>query len=45
VMKQLDMAPDTQPVSGGCCVDCGLCEERCPFGVQIRQRLQEAKRG
>ena len=25
------------------CVSCGECEERCPFGVPIRERMTEAK--
>jgi len=26
------------------CTDCGACEERCPFGVPVRQRMKEAER-
>jgi len=43
VMKQLDIVPYTPLASVGECVDCGSCEERCPFGVPIRQRMREAK--
>ena len=28
----------------GECVECGSCENRCPFGVQIRDNMKEAKR-
>lgn len=27
----------------GDCINCGLCETRCPFGVQIRKNMQDAK--
>jgi predicted aldo/keto reductase-like oxidoreductase len=26
------------------CIACGLCEKRCPFGVQVVQRMKEAAR-
>ena len=28
----------------GECVECGSCENRCPFGVKIRNNMKEAKR-
>ncbi len=31
------------PHHAGECVDCGACEERCPFGVKVRQRMALAK--
>ncbi len=27
---------------GGDCIGCGACETRCPFGVQIRENMQQA---
>lgn len=29
---------------GGDCIGCGACESRCPFGVHIRENMNEAKR-
>ena len=26
----------------GDCVECGLCQERCPFGVKITERMELA---
>ena len=31
----------TLPVKAGACVDCGLCEERCPYHLPIRQMLKQ----
>jgi len=28
----------------GDCVECGLCEQRCPFGVSVRKNMQKAKK-
>lgn len=28
----------------GNCIACGICERRCPFGVNVRENMQEAKR-
>lgn len=28
------------PVKAGACVDCGLCEERCPYHLPIREMLR-----
>ena len=30
------------PVKASACVDCGICVERCPFGVDIMAKLREA---
>lgn len=49
VMKQLDMARINSDASaadphliatGKDCISCGSCEERCPFGVPIQERLK-----
>ena len=29
-------------VKASACVECGICVERCPFGVDIMAKLQEA---
>jgi hypothetical protein len=31
------------PQKASDCVDCGSCEDNCPFGVQIIQRMQRTK--
>jgi len=31
------------PVKIGECVECGQCEERCPYGLPIREMLQECR--
>ena len=28
---------------GSDCIGCGGCEERCPFGVPVRERMEQAK--
>ena len=28
---------------GSDCIGCGGCEERCPFGVRVRERMEQAK--
>ena len=30
------------PVKASACVECGLCEERCPFDVDIIAKMREA---
>jgi len=30
-------------VHGSDCIQCGACEERCPFGVPVRVRMQQAE--
>lgn len=51
VMKQLDMAglnsdaPGSYKqliTAGNDCIGCGSCEERCPFGVPVQERLKSA---
>ena len=27
----------------GECIQCGICETRCPFGVEIRQNMRKAQ--
>ena len=29
--------------SGGDCIACGSCEERCPFGVQVMEHMRQAR--
>ncbi|MBE6998480.1 MAG: aldo/keto reductase, partial [Ruminococcaceae bacterium] len=29
---------------GGDCIECGQCETRCPFGVEIRKNMREAQK-
>jgi len=55
VNKYLDLAtPETPatvaahygalPATAADCASCGQCEERCPFAVPVRRRMQDAKR-
>ena len=30
------------PVKASACVECGICVERCPFGVEIIAKMREA---
>ena len=30
------------PVKASACVECGVCVERCPFGVDIIAKMREA---
>jgi predicted aldo/keto reductase-like oxidoreductase len=30
------------PVKASACVECGVCEERCPFDVEIIAKMREA---
>jgi len=30
------------PVKASACVECGVCVERCPFGVEIVAKMREA---
>ena len=30
------------PVKASACVECGICMERCPFGVEIIAKMREA---
>jgi len=30
------------PVKSSACVECGVCEERCPFDVEIVAKMREA---
>ncbi len=32
----------TLPVKASACVDCGICETRCPYGLPIREMLKKA---
>lgn len=32
------------PVKAGACVECGLCETRCPFGVKIMEHMKKAQK-
>ena len=31
-------------VKASSCIECGLCETRCPFGVKIINKMQQAKK-
>ena len=33
---------DSQPVKADACVECGACEERCPYHLPIREMLKKA---
>jgi predicted aldo/keto reductase-like oxidoreductase len=33
---------DALPSPASACVECGVCEERCPFGVEIVDKMREA---
>jgi hypothetical protein len=35
-------AYNSKPVRASACTECGLCEERCPFGVAIIAKMQRA---
>jgi len=30
------------PILASACTECGLCEERCPFGIQVIAKMQKA---
>jgi predicted aldo/keto reductase-like oxidoreductase len=32
------------PHTAGECIKCGACEKRCPFGVKVRQNMDDAKK-
>ena len=32
------------PHTAGECIHCGACEKRCPFGVQVRKNMDDAKK-
>jgi uncharacterized protein len=40
--QALSAAYDRLPASAGTCVECGECEKRCPFGVEVQSNMKEA---
>ena len=30
------------PAKASVCIECGVCEERCPFGVEVIAKMQQA---
>jgi hypothetical protein len=38
----LRTAYSTLPVKASACTECGACSKRCPFGVDVVPRLQQA---
>jgi predicted aldo/keto reductase-like oxidoreductase len=38
----LRAAYDALPCKASDCVECGVCTERCPFGVDVAQKMQQA---
>jgi predicted aldo/keto reductase-like oxidoreductase len=30
------------PAPASECIECGLCEERCPFGVEVMDKMRQA---
>lgn len=35
---------DTMPVTASACVECGICETRCPYGLPIRDMMKDTAR-
>lgn len=44
VSENLRKAYDSTPVRASACVECGLCAERCPFGVDVVANMLKAQR-
>ena len=40
VVKLSSLTPNPQPLTPGDCIDCSLCVQVCPMGIDIRQGLQ-----
>ena len=42
VSEELQMSYDALPVKALACTECGVCTERCPFGVDVVPRMSQA---
>ena len=42
VSEELRMAYDALLAQASACTECGVCTERCPFGVDVIPRMRQA---
>jgi predicted aldo/keto reductase-like oxidoreductase len=42
IMESLRRAYHALPVTASACTECGVCVERCPFGVEVVARMKQA---
>ncbi len=42
--EALRMAYEAMPVRASACTECGVCMERCPFGVEVIVKMEQATR-